>query len=609
MASVEGTGADQRSRGWEWSTYRAGAAVIIVVALVLRGWSVSRWSWESDDWVYMERTRSLGFVDYLFQNYNGHVMPGEFLIQWMVTKAAPLTHGVAVALVAIGAAAVAAAWALALRELFGERRRLLAPLALISLTPLLVQSTIWWAAALQALSLLGAMALCVLYAARLARLRDRSSLVGLLLSFALGLFMWQKAILLVIPLAAVLIFATPGRLSERLKVHRKNLLVLASVAAGYVVAYVALVRAKPARLTAVIERSGTSQDAFDFYGDAFGDLVAPAFLGGPWGSLPTPAEPLNGPGRVELVVVCAVVVAALAALVALRRRGWLPALMLVAYGGLSWGLVFTSRYGFLQISKVGYERYLVDTFVVGCLALAMLITPTRGEEPGIWRRKLLPSASLRMTRLLGYGLVASLLVSLVLSNATAVERIGRHPARGWLERVTTDVDRLAPLAIYDTYAPAEVLHPGLWQDSARLSKMLSPLHADIDFNGPAQTLYVATPDGTLHPAVIGDATHAEQGPVEGCGYAVGPGGDVRVDMTQDLFDYEWGLQVSTFAGEDATLELRIDDERIDLEVEKGLTKTQAVFVGPVTDVRLGVEPGSGTVCVTELTVGSIAPAP
>ncbi len=138
--------------------------------------------------------------------------------------------------------------------------------------------------------------------------------------------------------------------------------------------------------------------------------------------------------------------------------------------------------------------------------------------------------------------------------------------------------------------------------------MLSPLHEDIDFDGPAQTLYVAKPDGTLHPAVIGDATHAEQGPVEGCGYAVGPGDQVRVRMTQDLFDYGWGVQVSTLAGDGGRLAVQIDDERLQFKVDDGLTRTQAAFVGPVTDVRLSVKPGSATICVTELVIGAISPA-
>jgi hypothetical protein len=359
-----------------------------------------------------------------------------------------------------------------------------------------------------------------------------------------------------------------------------------------------------------VDRTRTSRDALVAYGDAFGDLVAPAFLGGPWGTLPTSAEPFSGPGRVELVVVSVIVVTALATLVALRRQGWLPLLMLLTYGGLSWGLVvFTSRYDFLQLNRVGYERYLIDTFVLGCLALAMLITPARFEQGGIWRRRVSSSATARGTRLLGYAATGILVVSLALANLMAVERIGRHPGRGWLDRVTADVERLAPLAIHDSYAPETVLHPGFWQESARLSRMLSPLHEDIDFNGPAETLYVAKPNGTLHPALIGDATHAAPGPVDGCGYAVGPGDEVRVDMTQGLFDYEWGLQVSTFTGEPATFEVLIDQERIEIDVEKGLTRTQTVFVGPVTDVRLRGKAGSGTVCVTELTVGSISAAP
>ena len=156
--------------------YRIGVLALVLTTVAWRAWTVSRWTWHVDDWLYLDGTVDHGFVEYLFQDYNGHVMPAGFLVTWVMAKVAPLDFRLAVALVAIASGALVLLWALALRRLAGERTVLLVPLAVLSLSPLLIRPTIWWASALQALPLqlfLAASVLLVVRAAREPRPGDR----------------------------------------------------------------------------------------------------------------------------------------------------------------------------------------------------------------------------------------------------------------------------------------------------------------------------------------------------------------------------------------------------------------------------------------------------
>ena len=137
-----------------------------VSPLCWRAWTVSRWSWQDDDWLYMDGTHDLGLFAYLFQDYNGHLMPGGFLVSWVVTKVAPLEFWVPVVLVSAASGVLVLVWARTLARLVGEHAVVLAPLALLSLTPLLIRPTVWWASALQALPLQFFLALMIGLAAR-----------------------------------------------------------------------------------------------------------------------------------------------------------------------------------------------------------------------------------------------------------------------------------------------------------------------------------------------------------------------------------------------------------------------------------------------------------
>ena len=199
------------------TTFRLGALAILVVTLVWRTWTVSAWSWIQDDWIYQIEAQRMPLGDYLTQNYNQHFMPGQFLLSWASTTLAPLDYTVAI-VVTVGLSALSIlAWAAALAEVFGETSRALLALALVALSPIFLPTSLWWAASIQVLPLQATMALVILFLCRYLRQPGVRPLVGLGIAYLLGLFFWQKALLLVIPAFFLVLLLGSGSPLARLR--------------------------------------------------------------------------------------------------------------------------------------------------------------------------------------------------------------------------------------------------------------------------------------------------------------------------------------------------------------------------------------------------------
>src|SRR5687767_5994376 len=118
--------------------FRLGVLILVVLTAIWRAWTMSRWSWFMDDWIYLSSTTDMSFQQFVTQNYNGHVMPGQFSLIWLLTRIAPMNYGVAVAVTCVFMIASLLAWTAALRELFGERWHLLYALTILGLSPIFV---------------------------------------------------------------------------------------------------------------------------------------------------------------------------------------------------------------------------------------------------------------------------------------------------------------------------------------------------------------------------------------------------------------------------------------------------------------------------------------
>jgi hypothetical protein len=587
-------------RGLVASPYRRGVLALALVALLWRAWTVSRWTWQDDDWLYLADAHSMGWWEYLFQDYNAHLMPAQFLLTKIITLVDPLDFTSAVVLVSLGSAGMVLAWGRALAEIAGERVALLAPLSMITLTPLLLRPTMWWASALQVVPLQISMALLVLAAAQQARRPNRRTTWGLVGALILGLAFWEKALLCVIPAVAVLLHLTPGSLRARVRANVKPVAALAIVSVAYLGLYAALINPedsdKNMGVTMTADRS--AGQVVEFYLRGIGDLLSPALLGGPWGSMPLAADSFARPPAwvawSSTLLVAAVVVA-----LAQRSRGaWLPIAMAASYLVLSWGLVlFSVRFDHMQMRAVNDERYHVDNFSVAVLAGVLLVASAGGVRarlPHKYRRPLV-----------GF-LGACVAVSLVVGNVLGAQRIGPHPGKAWVDNVTDEVRVAdAPLVLVDANTPDEVLSPVFFPDYARLSRVLSPYGDQLHFGSAAERLRVSDPRGVLHPVDVDVQSRSKDGPDPGCGYAVGPGSTVEVPVTEPLFFWDWVIQVNTLSGDGGSLRLDVGDTSSVIPVVPGLSQQQVQVVASVEEsITLTSSEESGTTCVSEVLIGN-----
>lgn len=578
------------------ATYRRGVRALALLTVLWHGWTLTRWSWQDDDWVYLARTTSMGFWEYLTQDYNGHLMPAELLITRVVTAIAPLQWWLPTVLVALAMAGNVWLWGRAFASLAGERMALLLPLAVLALSPVTILPTIWWASALQVVPMQMFLAIAVVLTARLARTGSRRDLVLLLLVLVVALTFWTKALLLLVPIAVVFLHVAQGSWPRRVRRAVAPGLSLAALAGVYLVIYRSVTVTAPAEkqmgLDLRLDRS--PGDVTGFVARAFGDLFAPGLLGGPWGTLPTAGSLDVRPPSV-VVFCCSVVVLSAATFVAWRRVGaWLPLLLAATYLVLTWSLVvFSTRFDALGTNAAVDSRYHADALVVVLLAAVMAVAcPPRHPTPVRAHRH-------RVV----YGVALLLGLSLIVGNTTAAIAVGVHPGREWVRNMTADVHRLAPLALLDSVPPDSVLPAAYFPQEAHTSQMLAPL-PDVSFGGPAEQLWVIGDEGHLRKVAVGTASSSAPGPDEGCGYALEPGESVDLAMSTELYDWVWVVQVNGFVGGGATIRVVIGATSTTMEMRDGLSQQQFAYTGAVPEtVRVDVLEGKAAFCLTDLFVG------
>src|SRR6201994_1482327 len=171
------------------------AAVLVGVQLLIRGVLAFRGYFYWDDLILVGRagTHSLLSPSFLFDDHDGHVMPAAFLVAGTIARLAPLNWvGPAVSLVVLQLLASLAL----LRTLYvilGWRPVLLVPLTFALFTPLGVPGFAWWAAELNSLPMLAALACGCADAIILVRTGgQRFPLAGVLGYFG-GLLFFEKA--------------------------------------------------------------------------------------------------------------------------------------------------------------------------------------------------------------------------------------------------------------------------------------------------------------------------------------------------------------------------------------------------------------------------------
>ena len=597
------------SRPSNWA-FRMGVTIIVVVAVVWRYWTISSWSWFQDDWIYVTRTTELSFWDYITQNYNGHLMPAQFMIAWLITKVAPLDYSYAVATTIFFTVASLLAWAAALRTIFGERLRLLYPLIILAMSPVFMPISLWWAAAIQTFPLQLSMGLCVLFTARyIMRGRSGWDLAALAASYCVGLLFWQKALLLLVPIGFVAILVGTGSVQQRLRTALRVLTPVLAITAAYVPVYLLLTRRVDDANTTLFKPRELG-DSLNFFLTGVVDIGIPSLLGGPWRALSEPQQVFGSSSGVLTLGFIVISVVGAVAVIRLRALGWVVVAMPVVYAVAAWGLLFTSsRYDAVGVFLVRDARYSADIVAVALLAVVFATTPTLNERS--WRKRRwepgMPAWSWRAT---AGALVALVTLSAVYTNGRIWDASAPASPKTWVDNLASDLMSTTPgTSVYDSNAPDHVMFSVYFAEDARISSLFRPLAAPVAFNGPAERIHIADWTGRLMEAQVDAAARpAVAAPTPDCGYLVAPGRATRIPLEPHLYNWEWGYQLSYFSGKPAIISVKTDAKSVDVPIRKGLNQVQFVVEDSASALLLTGHPDSDPVCVTEVRAGPIKPS-
>ena len=254
---------------------------LIAVQLVIRGVLAFRGYFYWDDLILVGKAGTQGLLSpsYLFDDHDGHVMPAAFLVAGAITRLAPLVWtGPAISLVVLQLLA-SLSLLRALHVILGWRPVLLIPLTFALFTPLAVPGFAWWAAALNSLPMLAALAWVCADAILLVRTGNQRYAVTGVLAYLGGLLFFEKAA--VIPFVAFAVVAllchVQGEGSALRTAWRRGArLWIASLAltAGWVALYLAVVNQR--------RWSTDLAMTWDLLSRSITHGIVPGLAGGPW---------------------------------------------------------------------------------------------------------------------------------------------------------------------------------------------------------------------------------------------------------------------------------------------------------------------------------------
>jgi hypothetical protein len=409
------------------------AALLIAVQLVVRGVLAFRGYFYWDDFILVGRAGTHGLLtpSFLLDDHDGHVMPAAFLVSGAITRLAPLNWiGPAVSLVVLQLLA-SLALLRALYVILGWRPALLVPLTFALFTPLGVPAFAWWAAALNSLPMLAALAWVCADAILLVRTGNQRYAVAGALAYLGGLLFFEKAA--VIPFVAFAVTAAlchvRGDRAPLAKAWRDGVRLWTpslALTAGWIAVYLAVVN----------QRRWSSDLAmtWDLLRRSITHGIVPGLVGGPWQwGRWAPASPWATPPT-SVMVLGWLALAAMLTLSLLRKQRitpvWVTAAGYVVACQVPIYLMRSSRFTALELAQT--LRYLPDLAVVLALLGAVgCCAPTRASS----RR--LDAAAPRMA--IATAVAAAFVASSCYSTATFLTSWRDNPAQPYLQNARRDL--------------------------------------------------------------------------------------------------------------------------------------------------------------------------
>ncbi len=589
---------------------------LVAVSLLVWAWAASRSYFRQDDFVYFYRTATRPLtVDLLFTGYQGHLMPGQFLLVEAVVRLAPLSWAAAVAVVLAFRLVAGVATVRVLVELFGRRPGVLAPLAVFLFCPLLVLPFLWWSAALQVVTLQAALVLAVLAHVRYLRSgRTRDGLLAVL-AVAVGLFFWEKALLIPLVLAGVEVIARRAGMPVGPARRRPVWLAHGLLVAGYLALY--LWRTDPAgRQTS----PPTPARVAGLVRETLLDGFLPGLVGGPWsdgyvvGLSPEPST--------AAVVVAVAVTAGVVGVTCLTRpRAAVPAwLFLALYLAVDIGLLAALRLDFLGPVLGRDPRYTADAVVVAALVLGFALLPVAGAPPpaaaGAPTGRFARLASRLGSRRVPSALPASLvllpayLVSCLLTTALAAQHMQRISARDYVGTAQAQLRDQPGTVVWDGPVPENVM-AGIFEEDAVSSRVLAVAPVRPRYDEPTGDLRMFDGFGLLRPVDILPEARSVRSRTPACGYGVQAGAARPIPLDRVAGAGRQVIRIGYYAARSLPGTVTADLTVTRVVFQQGVHYVFVVVQGPVAQLNVGLdaaEPGAG-ICATDVVIGQPWPKP
>ncbi len=584
------------------------ALVLIALQLLVRAVLAFGGYFYWDDLILVGRAGTQGLLSpaYLFDDHDGHVMPGAFLLAGVITRLAPLVWTwPAVSLVVLQLLA-SLSLLRALHVILGWRPVLLIPLCFALFTPLGVPGFAWWAAALNSLPMLAAMAWACADAILLIRTGNQRYAVTAGLAYLGGLLFFEKAA--VIPfvaftVAALLSYVQGDSAAMRTVWRRGARLWVAAlmITAAWVVVYVV-----------VVDQQRWSWDlsmTWDLLRRSVTHGIVPGLAGGPWEwQRWAPASPWGVPPVSVRVLGWAALAGAVGvSLLRKKRIGpvWLAAAGYAIACQIPIYLMRSSKFTALELAQT--LRYLPDLVVVLALLAAVgLCAPNR---PG---SRWLDASRARTVGVL--GLAAAFTASSLYSTATFLTSWQDNPAKPYLQNAVRGLAE----ARASSGAPLldQEVDPLVLQRVAGPENLASHMFALIrdrpEFAGYTTQLRMLDPSGRLVDANVTWIRTIVPGPMPRCGYFVQsdsrPDSAVRMPLDGPLLPAEWTAEINYLANSEGSILLSLSEgPATKVSVHPGLNRVFVRLSGAGDAITARATTAALAVCLASGPVGYLAP--
>ncbi|HEX9177064.1 MAG TPA: hypothetical protein VF874_13635, partial [Mycobacterium sp.] len=547
-------------------------------------------------------TQNILSPSYLFDDHDGHVMPGAFLVAGVITRLAPLNWtGPAISLVVLQLLA-SATLLRALWVILGWRPVLLIPLTFALFTPLGVPGYAWWAAALNSLPMLAAMAWVCADAILLVRTGDRRYAVTGLLAYFGGLLFFEKAA--VIPfvafaITALLAYVTDGESALRTTWQRGKHLWTSSLAltAVWVVLYLV-----------VVDQERWSSDlamTWNLLRRSVTHGIVPGLAGGPWSwDRWAPASPWATPSPVVMALGW-VTLATVLAVSLIRKQRIVPVWLLAAGYAITCQvpiyLMRSSRFTALELAQT--LRYFPDLVVVLALCAAVAFCAPNRRTSGWLDRSAVRTAVTAC-------LTATFVVSSLYSTATFLTSWRDNPAQPYLQnakRTLAQARSSSEAPLLDQEVDPLILQRVAWPENLA-SHMFALLTDRPEFSSATSKLRIIDATGHVVDAKVTWVRTVTTGPAPQCGYFVQTDQPVRMPLDGPLLPADWTTEINYLANTEGSMNMSLSDgQETKVPVHPGLNRVFVRLPGAGDAINVRANTAALTLCIASGPVGFVAP--